>query len=818
MELKNFFAQDELGNILHDATCYLYERGTESLVPLLRAANGSALSNPFTTDSNGLVQFAAPNGYYDLRVVTGARDHRLVVQCNDVNDTLKSAESAAKRAEVARDVAQLTSGTYDTTAIGLQKTADGAYFNVPSADTAESLILYQRVGSQAVARKSYPSADAVAALDSLKVNSGKAYPLKSMIRAGATTPAQTYWNNAILHVRVTGAQPGEYYQLAYQQNEAVISNASKFNWIIKKFDAATFSTTAAGEQELVGLSDTVPQIVRSAGVQTLIIVPPSRPDMSFIITLDSLKLPPTGVPINSNSAGSDGGRSWIIDPSCYHFTPRAPDDTLRQNAGKVLPLNSVVPRKLVTSADSAPLRNLLLDAAVFGAEEGKYYRIAYISATGTGDAVTLGFILEEFDAATYETDGTALRLHHYTTPGPVVKRSGGVQTVMVATTVKPSVRFRITLDGAMVPAANAAIAAVNTGFAGWSWIVDPSRYYLAERTTTVKAQESGVYYEYNPTTGRVSYAYLSGRYYYRVTFGYNGTNQLPNLIGVDRAPAGGSIETATWVNLTTTDTDYFPPMIFQAMNNGDPAAVKNYTGGAHGANADGTGAPTARSSVFKVYADGKLLNGISAGYAQRVQALVVNELMAWNTISLGRYPGRQSFGVDMSAHGMELHLEFFAREALQVSMDNGPQVYFGGFNDSQLMLGGQTPERAPLNTSVSSGAKSDYPNAWAIVMKSASNGLLMSWMDRSYEAGDGRYVGDGMPFIRGPGANRAKFYHAAVSGFTAALAAGQSYKWRGGFHFCDDLPAEGYDCQVSITMGKVPNLVSVLPDGSSIVV
>ncbi len=88
MELKNYFAQDDAGNVLAGATCYLYEQGTEILVTGLLKANGTALGNPFNADPQGLVQFAAPTGLYDLRVVSDDRDYRIVVQCNDVQDPI----------------------------------------------------------------------------------------------------------------------------------------------------------------------------------------------------------------------------------------------------------------------------------------------------------------------------------------------------------------------------------------------------------------------------------------------------------------------------------------------------------------------------------------------------------------------------------------------------------------------------------------------------------------------------------------------------------------------------------------------------------
>jgi len=86
MELKNYFAQDDAGNILPNAICYLYDRGTEILVKNLKAADGTALVNPFTADDKGQVSFAAANGLYDLRITKGARDSRIRVQCLDVTE------------------------------------------------------------------------------------------------------------------------------------------------------------------------------------------------------------------------------------------------------------------------------------------------------------------------------------------------------------------------------------------------------------------------------------------------------------------------------------------------------------------------------------------------------------------------------------------------------------------------------------------------------------------------------------------------------------------------------------------------------------
>lgn len=164
MELKNFFAQDDEGNRMPGATCYLYERGTENLVSGLRQANGAGLMNPFNAGDDGLLQLAAANGLYDLRVASPTRDYRIRVQFNDVNDDLAAAQASALRSEQARDAALLSSGIYASTALGLAKTVNGQYFSVPSPDSAEYSILYLNSAGTAVEQKRYPSSKHVEAL------------------------------------------------------------------------------------------------------------------------------------------------------------------------------------------------------------------------------------------------------------------------------------------------------------------------------------------------------------------------------------------------------------------------------------------------------------------------------------------------------------------------------------------------------------------------------------------------------------------------------------------------------------------------------
>lgn len=180
MELKNYFAQDSQGNILGGATCYLYEPDTENVVGGLETAGGDPLANPFSAAQNGLIQFRAPSGEYDLRVVSGVRDYRVRVQCLDVLEQIAVASGQADRAESeadraaaqadeaaaakgaaenARDAAMVAGNIYPDTAAGL--TAGVPYFSVPSADSAEYLLLYRNNAGVAQLLKRYPSDQAV---------------------------------------------------------------------------------------------------------------------------------------------------------------------------------------------------------------------------------------------------------------------------------------------------------------------------------------------------------------------------------------------------------------------------------------------------------------------------------------------------------------------------------------------------------------------------------------------------------------------------------------------------------------------------------
>lgn len=110
MELKNFYAQDEEGNAIASPTAYVYAPGTTTPATGLKDKDGADLSNPFTGTIQGLVQFAAPDGDYDLRVVGGGRDQTIRVRLIDTTAALATISAKAGEATAAAGTATTKAG------------------------------------------------------------------------------------------------------------------------------------------------------------------------------------------------------------------------------------------------------------------------------------------------------------------------------------------------------------------------------------------------------------------------------------------------------------------------------------------------------------------------------------------------------------------------------------------------------------------------------------------------------------------------------------------------------------------------------------
>jgi len=461
--------------------------------------------------------------------------------------------------------------------------------------------------------------------------------------------------------------------------------------------------------------------------------------------------------------------------------------TLLLNSGAEYPLKKMT-RDGITSANPIAFSNILLSIRIVNARKDEYYQVSYQQNEAPYDGeATFDWIVSAFDVATYETKSSRTVLIAPTSsygPQEQLVRDGTVQTISLYPPSRPEMRIDFTVDTSKLPSAGTIIYYETSALPGWSWIIDPSCY---EYNTLIEDDISIEPISYSiATDGTTDIVHRSGDKLYKTVIKNNGYNELPNIYSISRADTTDR-GNALFSTITSSTSDWLPPMRVYAVNNGD-GHLQVFTGGNHGSNGDATGEQTARNILYKVLVDGQPISFSenTTGKAECLTYIIINELCGYNTTGAvdpvlypKRYILKQSFVVNVRPGKIEVNAEVRAYEDIVVLTDYGPQLVIGGFNDTVLFLDGETTARVAFTSGVNSGDSLSYPNAWAVLLNDATNGQLVSYMDRNYEAGDGRYVDSNADNIFESGG---KMYHSAVRSVSGiSLSSGESYKWRGGY-------------------------------------
>jgi len=175
--------------------------------------------------------------------------------------------------------------------------------------------------------------------------------------------------------------------------------------------------------------------------------------------------------------------------------------------------------------------------------------------------------------------------------------------------------------------------------------------------------------------------------------------------------------------------------------------------------------------------EGPLEDG-ARGFAPEATVLIANNLMAFNTITEGRYAVRQLFRLNIRPGLVEVGAQVKALQDVKVLTDNGVRMATNGHQETVTFHGGGSP--VPVEPSLTSGPSSKN-QVWAAEFRSAANGSRVSWMDRTAGIGDGSYVAGDLPFIKISNRESLKAYHAVIAGVRLPLQAGEEYRWRGGY-------------------------------------
>lgn len=513
----------------------------------------------------------------------------------------------------------------------------------------------------------------------------------------------------------------------------------------------------------------------------------TKADLPATGTANALAMVTNDATAANNGTYRWSGSAWVL--STDRTTQIAADvaaikvtGELLLNRGADFPQRSAI-YNAVNSARSQVLADSLLKVRVVGARRGKFYAIRYFTngSTELAGSHPWGWAIYEHDAATYATSSASTVVQARTDAAPEIPLSGKPETIEIISTRVPGVSVQITVDTSKLPAWGTSINASTSARAGYSWIIDPSCYdYSTANALESSASKAPALFSINEATRAVSMAWRhDATSLLRTRWEPNGFNSLFNFLGLDRSPATVEVESGTWTTISTSTTDWIPPIAL-VTDVGDGAGLI-YTGGNHGSAGDASGAKTARMVSWDCWVDGaKLVPGQTwGGRATEVVVQWVNELMASNTVTLERYALRQTVVAKFRAGMIEVMIEHTALEPLTIRTDNGLQMRGDAYESSVHFLGGAAQGRQSAELVVDSGAKSVAPEAWAIACR-GSYGDQISWLDPAVGLGDHSHVADASPLLR-KNASSWKFYQAVVASVNLAMAAGQSYNYRGGY-------------------------------------
>lgn len=663
----------------------------------------------------------------------------------------------------------------------------------------------------------------VDSLNALILNKGKTYPFRKMTRNNFTSQESNIWNNSILDVRVNNADPTKYYQIAYQQNGALVNGKNEFNWIIYEFDKSKFETEGIAVL-LVNYNDPgQQQLVKNGTIQTVNIKSLIKPKVSFTITCDTSGL--AGItPINSTDKANPCW-SFIIDPSCYVYEDamllskaEAPRDWL-YNKGPFYPFVQSAFNGS-TSAIPTTFLSIFKDFEVINAVEGYFYQLAYYTNGNiqTGENNQERWIIHKRPRSGYTAVGaTQEQIVSLSIPQATLIKSGGVEKIRLVSSGEEL--FDITVDTSKLPAYGTYITAADDKYAGYSWYMDPTNY--RKKIPSISSVSNlNSYISYTASTKTFSYRYRSKDRNYEIVFGPNGANNLPNFKSIGSST--NSDLTGTFGTIQSFYTDWLPPLVFHAVNNPDDNNQDSFTGGNHASNGDATGDPTATNELYSIFVDGNVLNMAQdfSGTCKTIDIKLVHKLMASNTKTTSkRFCLKQIFDLHFEGSSINVHCKLKALEDIMLRSDYGPQLTTQGFQTTQLMLNAQQTNRTNYDVASTSGKRVDYEQAWAIILK-GTGGILASWIDRNYGYGKPIYCAPDQALIRGGAGTNHKFYHCAFRSmysekevikdgvtfpeFPALLLtpSNQDYKWRGGYTIQSDNSSTGYDSVLKLDAVK----------------
>lgn len=235
-------------------------------------------------------------------------------------------------------------------------------------------------------------------------------------------------------------------------------------------------------------------------------------------------------------------------------------------------------------------------------------------------------------------------------------------------------------------------------------------------------------------------------------------------------------------------SDWIGPYIVRANAN-STGYPPSFTGGNHAFDGGNTGSPTAVTDQFQVWADGVELKDGQVTANSKVNIQVVNYIQVYNTKlqdGTGRLVLKETVTYEIVGGQVRVHNEIEALEDVTFETYYGLQTVNGAWNDTvRYYAGEQEVAASSANGYSDSGTKAAHPDVDGFLLSSGElAGIqhhLRVWLDRNYGLGSLQYLADDMPVVFTQ--DYGKTYFLQIKGNLPELKKGETFKWRGNYHF-----------------------------------
>lgn len=666
--------------------------------------------------------------------------------------------------------------------------------------------------------------------NTITLNKNKDFPLIKVTRSSISTSIpRPQFSLGILDVKVFGAKKGEVYRIGILNNGDVsIGGAQGIR--LESIIESTISSSGAATI----IHDRVSPVqltldYAKGGIQTCDIIPDSRPEMLFQITLDVDYLNSVyGVAINSVTT-LQPGYNYIIAKSQYFNreytegqisainTTLSGYNSITVNRDKTYPLQFFA-RNTTTNTFNAILNKALLSAKVDGATPNNLYRIGLLGNGydyGADIGVSEGIRIQRTPINRL-ADGYALIIHDYATKSIGLDYTkGGIQTVTFACTSAPKTIITLTIDVDILKQTyGTPINLSSSSHVGYNTFIHTNTYSYRDNLI---ANDKLCGVEYDSVTQMLTFKYKTqNNQYYCVYMKRKAINNTFTIYGWGYADANPPVSdevydalSATYTMRTQADSDWISPLTVKAINNIDAGSENRavfYTSGSHGSDGDAGGSATAEMIMLSIYVD-DVKQSLVSSFKKRcdvVRVEVINAVQAYNTVDQKRPVLDQAQTYTLSKNGVYVTQTVKAREAIEITADNACQMYFAGLSTlsalSILMHGGQFTSRQIIqNTRWDTGA---LRNIYGAVTRLGAYEFA-SWVDPEFGIGDRRYVLAENPAYEFPRENGKLYPRLFSTTVPTTFAANESYTWRGGYYWGATTAQDSIDSVLKVQSGTL---------------